>query len=82
MMTRELTLIQHGHLSLERMIAMSKPGALDAASVAGRRIRWWYASTRAQGAETKLASDELKRLHLELGAAEVIVHRGRWLDDE
>lgn len=78
----DLVLTQHGYLDLERMLAMMQPGAIDPAVVVGRRVRWSWASTRRAGAEAKRASDELKQLHLQMGAAEVIVYRGPWIADD
>jgi hypothetical protein len=77
----ELTLKQHGRLTLETMLAMLQPGAIDIAAIAGRRVRWSWAATRRDTQEAKLVSDELKRLHLQLGAAEVIVHRAPPIED-
>jgi hypothetical protein len=78
----ELVLTHHGHLTLPRILEMMRPGAIDPAVVIGRRIRWTYTTTRRDSAETKLASDELKQLHLQMGAAEVIVHRGPWAEGD
>ncbi|MBX3233891.1 MAG: hypothetical protein KIT84_31575 [Labilithrix sp.] len=77
----DVELTQHGILTKDGILKLLEPGALDPATVAGRRIRWAYRTTRGDSAETKRVSDELKRRHLELGAFEVLVHRGPWLED-
>jgi hypothetical protein len=77
-----LALTHHGFLTIEQMTAMLEPGAIDPTRIIGRRVRWTYTTKRRTHAEARVASDELKRLHLQMGAAEVIVHCGPWLTDD
>jgi hypothetical protein len=77
-----LALTHHGFLTIAQMTAMLEPGAIDQTRIVGRRVRWTYTTTRRSYAEARLASDELRRLHLQLGAAEAIAHRGPWLTDD
>ena len=73
---------QLGELTIGQMRDLLLPDALDAAAIVGRRIRWFYTSTRSAGFESKQVADELKKRHLACGAAEVIVYRGRFLPEE
>lgn len=78
----DIELMQHGVLTKAGMLKLLEPGALDRDRIVGRRVRWAFRTTRSDVADTKRASEELKRRHLELGAYEVLVHRGPWLEDE
>lgn len=80
-MDAELVLTQHGFLTVERMLEMLEAG-VDPAIVVGRRVRWTYASTRRRNAEAKIVAEDLKRLHQQMGAAEVIVFRAPYLKDD
>lgn len=67
-----------GILTIDQMLDMLRPGALDASIVTGRRVRWAYSTKRSDEQETKRVSDELKQRHLQLGAHEVLVHHAPW----
>lgn len=77
-----LPLTQHGILTTHGMLALLQPGALDASTIVGHRVRWAYSSTRRGSHEAKRVADELKRLHLRMGAREVIVFHAAWLKDD
>ena len=72
---------QLGELSIAQMRDLLLPDALDAAAIVGRRIRFYYTSTRSANAESKSVADELKKRHLAFGAVECIVFRGRFLPE-
>jgi hypothetical protein len=72
----------HGPLTLDQMLELLKPGALNPQQISGNRIRWAYITTRANEQETKRVSDQLKERHLQLGAREVLVHHAPWSKDE
>lgn len=77
-----MPLVQHGVLTIEQMVAMLQPGALDARTIVGHRVRWAYSATLRTMIEAKRISMELKQRHMELGAREVIVYAaGRLRDD-
>jgi hypothetical protein len=69
-----MLLTDRGVLTKDDMLDMLRPGALDAQLVAGRRIRWAYRATRGDEKETRRVAEELKALHLKLGAQEVLIH--------
>jgi hypothetical protein len=76
-----MNVTNHGFLTREQMLALLQPGALDPKQIAGFRVRWAYVTTRSAEQDTKTVSNALKELHLELGASEVLVHHGPWLNE-
>lgn len=71
-------MINYGYLSAEKMTEMLLPGGIDQNNIASCRIRWAYVTTRSAAQETRQISDVLKQRHLDLGAAEVLVHHAPW----
>ena len=76
--SRAMIVTDRGVLTKEQMLDMLRPGALDPQIIQGRRVRWATSSTRSDAQDTKRVSDELKQRHLQLGAAEVLVHSARF----
>ena len=77
----DIGLAQHGILTKERMVALLEPGAVDPNEINGKRVRWAYTCMRSDITDTKRVSDELKALHMQMGAVEVLVHRALWLKE-
>jgi len=67
-----------GPLTMEQMLELLKPGALNQQQIAGFRIRWAILSSPEQQQETKRVSEALKARHYQLGATEVLVHQARY----
>ncbi len=76
-----MNVTNHGFLTREQMLALLEPGALDGSRITGLRIRWAYITTRSGEKEARRVSDALKALHFQLGASEVLVHHGPWLNE-